>query len=217
MENEELDFRTPEFWEHRYRTGKTGWDLGRPAPPLVSFVRGNRERLPAGKAVVLGCGRGHDARFLAWEGWEVLGVDVSALAVQEAERLAQAEGLSRVRFLRADLFALPEEWAGAFDLALEHTCFCAIDPARREEYARAVATLLRPGGAFLGLFFTVLPEDGPPFPTSQEELEALFSRYFTVEEAYTPLDSHPERRGRELLMLFRRRGSLVGGAVSERG
>jgi hypothetical protein len=47
---------------------------------------------PRGRVAVPGCGRGHDARFLASHGYETVGFDFAAPAVDEARRLAQRDG-----------------------------------------------------------------------------------------------------------------------------
>jgi methyl halide transferase len=57
----------PDFWDGLYAMGGDGWELGQPAPALVDFVE--QTPPPRGRVAVLGCGRGHDARFLAARGY----------------------------------------------------------------------------------------------------------------------------------------------------
>ena len=60
-------------WERHYKTNDLGWDLGEVSPP---FVRLWKERdIPACKAIIPGCGRGHEAIFLAERGFEITAVD----------------------------------------------------------------------------------------------------------------------------------------------
>ena len=59
---------TADFWDGLYATGGDGWELGQPATPLVDFVE--QTPPPPGRVAVLGCGRGHDARFLATRGYD---------------------------------------------------------------------------------------------------------------------------------------------------
>ena len=88
----------------------------------------------------------------------------------------------------------------------EYTCFCAIDPARREEYVRLVHAILKPGGRLLGCFYPLREgTDGPPFPVSVAEIEAVLSPWFGIVEAGPPADSAERRRGLEWLVLARRR------------
>ena len=89
----------------------------------------------------------------------------------EARRLAAADGVDVVVEQR-DVFTLGRDYAGAFDGVWEYTCFCAIDPARREEYVRVLHDILRPGGLLLACFFPLREGgDGPPFPVSRADIE----------------------------------------------
>jgi SAM-dependent methyltransferase len=166
-----------------------------PAPPLVAAVE-RGDLAPPARVLVPGCGAGHDARFLAARGFEVVGIDVSPLAVERAAALAAGDGVTAT-FLVVDLFAPPAS-LGRFDVVWEHTCFCAIDPARRDDYVDAVAELLRPGGRLFGLFFAIRPETGPPFGATAEEIRHRFARRFRVDALRPATDSHPARLGKEL-------------------
>ncbi len=199
-------------WEGLYARGEDRWDIGGPSPPLVA-VLARGEIGPPGRALVPGCGRGHDARMLAARGFEVVGVDFAPRAVREARREAAAAGVRGVRFERRDLFRLPRSYDGGF---FEQTCFCAIDPARRDEYARAVHRVLRPGGLLLGLFFDIRTEEGPPFGTTPAEIRHRFvaSGLFRLEKARVPAESVAPRQGREWLAFLRkpvRGASFPGG------
>jgi methyl halide transferase len=195
---------TPDFWEGLYAAGGDGWELGQPAPPLVDVVE--RTPPPRGRVAVLGCGRGHDARFLATRGYEVVGYDFSTAAVTAARALAKREGVA-VRFEQRDIFGLGRETAHTFDGVWEYTCYCAIDPARRDEYVRTVAAMLRPGGWLLACFFPLRGAGaGPPFAVSRTEVRRRFTPAFVLERAQPPLHSARGRQGREWLVFARRRG-----------
>lgn len=194
---------SPTDWEAHYTTGDLPWDKGAPSPALLQAL----ERVPVrGRALVPGCGLGHDVRALAAAGADAVGLDISASAVAAAERLPKA---ANERYVHADLFALPTEFAGAFDWIWEHTCFCAIQPARRSEYVHACAHALRTGGEFLGVFYVdpgqALPTDGPPFETRLAELDRLFAECFDLQEEWCPTRAYPGREGREWVRRYRRR------------
>jgi SAM-dependent methyltransferase len=191
----------PEFWTDLYARGGDGWELRQPAPPLVEFVE--RTPPPRGRVAVPGCGRGHDVRYLARRGYEAVGFDFSPTAVREARTLAREEG-GGAEFVERDLFTLAHEYAGAFDGAWEYTCFCAIDPARRAEYARTMAAIVRPGGWLLACFFPLRRRvAGPPFPVSPSEVRRRFRPWFRLERAYAPRSVRP-RQGQEWMVLLRR-------------
>ncbi len=191
-------------WNARWTAGNTPWDMGRVSPPFAGALERGMIA-PPGRALVVGCGAGHDARFLAAHGFDVTAVDLAPSAIDRARALslAGAGGTFAVDWRVADLFALPPDIA-AFDLVLEHTCFCAIPPARRDAYVDAVARALRPGGTLLGLFFVFEADDGPPFGASEAEIRHRFERRFEILHGTFPADSHEARAGREMLFLMRR-------------
>jgi len=190
-------------WEDQYQRKDTPWEKGAPSPGLVEFLRSNTVK---GSVLVPGCGFGHDVRALAAHGAEVVGLDIAPSAVAAAKAVP---AVNRERYEAADLFALPEHLRGAFDWVWEHTCFCAIDLARRPDYARGVAEALRGGGQFLGIFYLdpgqALRESGPPFETTLMELDRLFLPYFDLVQEWVPRTAYPGRERREWMRLLRKR------------
>ena len=123
--------------------------------------------------IVLGAGHGHDAREFGRHGFQVTAVDFSSQAAREMHRLASPE--APVEILQHDIFALPAAFNDSFDYVLEYTCFCAIDPSRRAEYADLVTRLLKPGGMYIDLAFPLDGrKGGPPFAVSSAEVLDLF-------------------------------------------
>ena len=156
------------------------------------------------RVAVPGAGRGHAARFLAGRGYRVTAFDFADAAVAEARRLAAGDGVDVV-VERRDVFTLGQDYAGAFDGVWEYTCFCAIDPARREEYVRVLHTILRPGGLLLACFFPLREGgDGPPFPISRGDIDRALGGRFTVLRAGPPDRSAERRRELEWLVEARR-------------
>ena len=193
------DVSAPAFWEDLYAQGRDGWEIGRAAPPLVDFVDATPP--PRGRVAVPGCGRGHDARFLARHGYDVTGFDFSPAAVHAAAQLARDDGVD-VAFEQRDIFSLARDYAHAFDGAWEYTCYCAIDPRRRSEYVRTLATIVKPGGWLLACFFPLRGAPaGPPFPVSLAEVKRRLAPHFRIERAGAPVRSARGRQGREWVVL----------------
>jgi SAM-dependent methyltransferase len=195
----------PDFWEAAYAQGQTGWDIGQAAPPFFDLLTGAAAP-PPGRLLVPGCGRGHDALLFARFGFEVTGVDFAPSAVAAAIEAARAASLPAT-FVEADLFTLGARWPGQFDYVVEHTCFCAIDPARHPEYVAAVRDVLRPGGELIALFYAHGRPGGPPFSTSEAEVRALFEPDFTIATLEPAANSFARRQGGELFGRLRRRSS----------
>ncbi|MBD2113561.1 MULTISPECIES: methyltransferase domain-containing protein [Cyanophyceae] len=194
----------PDDWEQRYQEGTPRWDLGHPAPAFQTLLNGADAPQP-GRAIALGAGRGHDAIFFAQQGFEVTAVDFAPSPIQSLREQAQAQHLS-LNLLQKDIFELTPDLAGQFDYAIEHTCFCAIDPALRPDYVALVAELLVPDGELLAVFFTHQRSGGPPFGTTAAEVRQLFEPHFEILTLEPVTNSIPSRQGEEHFGRLRKRG-----------
>lgn len=196
------DVNSADKWEKDYLRGSDGWDLGGPNPVFLNLLESGQ--IPPGEMIVVCSGRGHDAREFARHGFQVTAVDFSPSAVQEMERLNDSD--TPVEILQQDLFTLPSKFDEAFDYMLEYTCYCAIDPPRRAEFADLAERLLKPGGLYISLAFpTSQRSGGPPFAVSVPEVLSLFQeRGFQLVERKKPSNSVPERRGNEELLLLQK-------------
>ena len=197
-----MDVNLPYKWKSDYERKTDGWDLGGPTPAFKRLATSGR--FTPGRMVVPGAGRGHDAREFARHGFQVTAIDFASHAVNEMKRLADPN--APIEILQHDLFALPCEMDHSFDYLLEYTCFCAIDPTRRADYADVVMRLLKPGGTYIYMAF---PLDGraggPPFSVSENELMSLFmERGFTLISREKPEDSISPRKHAEELFIFQK-------------
>jgi len=191
------DVSDPKFWDAAYGEKRDGWELGDVTPPIA---RALREMKGPGRAIVFGCGRGHEARAAARAGFDVVGVDFAAQPIEDAAKLTPPDLAKHVAWRRADIFTLEDE--GAFDLLIEHTSYCAIDSKRRDEWMRVARKVLKPGGTLLAIFYVHDRAGGPPYATTRDDARAALERSgFRIERAETPEDSIERRRGDEFLVI----------------
>ena len=126
------------------------WDRGGAPHWLLTAWAERKAPNGAGRrALVVGCGLGADAEYVAGRGFAVLAFDISASAIRAARRRFPG---STVDYRVADLLAPPAGWGQAFDLVVESQTVQALpDPPRRDaigSIGRMVAPgrrLLRPG------------------------------------------------------------------------
>lgn len=115
---------------------------------ILPLVPGLADRLESGIDVAdIGCGRGYALATLAeaFPKSRFTGYDFSEDAIAFARKNAEEAGLTNVRYVKRDAATLDE--GGRFDLV---TAFDAIhDQAEPARVLSNVASLLRPGGAFL--------------------------------------------------------------------
>lgn len=130
----------PAEWDERYASAEQVWS-GRPNGALVAEVAGLRP----GRALDVGCGEGADVVWLAQQGWDVTGLDVSQVALDRAAMHARQAGAS-VRWVHADLVQaqLP---AGAFDLVSAQ--YPALLRTPGDDAERALLAAVAPGGTLL--------------------------------------------------------------------
>jgi len=153
-----------EFWDSMYETNKAGWDLKSPTPVFQRIIK-EKKIIESGKLLILGSGYGYDAVEAAKEGYEVTAVDFSSSAISFAKKLAAEEKVS-VDFIQDDFFNLEIDSYSGFDAVYDYVTYCAINPVRREEYAKLVKSLLKYGGVFIALLFPVEDRDHRQLPSS---------------------------------------------------
>jgi SAM-dependent methyltransferase len=189
-------------WEEKYQTGEVFWDRGAPSPPLSNYL----ERHPVqGRALVPGCGHGHEVSLAVQHGLDATGLDIAPTGVAAARALYP---LLADRIIVGDVFNPAAELRGGFDVVLEHTCMSGLHPSLRASYRRGIDLTLRPGGLLIGVWF-INPdldpdEEGPPFPFSVIALTALFADGYAIVDDYVPDVSFTGREGRERVRVLRR-------------
>lgn len=174
------------WFETLYQEAEQGvsvvpWADRVPNPHLVAWAvaRGTAaldvsERQPS--ALVVGCGLGDDAEYVAQLGYRVTAFDISATAVDAARRRFAG---SAVDYVVADLLAPPEAWDGAFDLVVEIYTIQPIYGPARAEAIRVLPRLVAPGGTLLAIARATTqpdPERDPaamPWPLTRAEIDAL--------------------------------------------
>jgi SAM-dependent methyltransferase len=187
-------------WEAHYQKGETPWEKGAASPGLVDFLAAHPE-LPRGSVLVPGCGMGHDARAWAKAGLTATGFDLAPTAIEACRQQTAAAGL-KADFRLGNFLSDPPHTT--FDWVFEHTLYCAINPALRDEYVQAVLRWLKPGGQFLAVHYMIRDTEGPPFGCVQAELMEKFTPYFELKTGWVPR-SYEGRKGLELMLWWQRK------------
>jgi SAM-dependent methyltransferase len=163
------------LFEFKYLSGRAPWNSGVVPPEVVAEVEAASS---PGRALDLGCGSGTTCIYLARHGWEVTGVDFSALAIWQARRKARRAGL-RIAFYRADISDL-SFLDGPFDLALDIGCLHSVPLEKRSQAAAEVARLVRPAGLYMLYAFLPRPARRAPGLAPSQVID-LFGGAFAIE------------------------------------
>jgi SAM-dependent methyltransferase len=154
---------------------KPPWDYGAPRPQLVEWAEALDLAGDGREALVVGCGYGADAEFVALLGFRTTAFDFSPAAIAAARRKHPD---TQVTYLVADVLDLPREWQGRFDLVIESLTVQSMPPEQHTVAARNIAGLVAPQGTLLVLATTReedSPVTGPPWPLTRSEVEAFAS------------------------------------------
>jgi thiopurine S-methyltransferase len=184
------------FWDNKYKSEQTGWDIGSISTPLKEyFDQLTNQKL---KILIPGGGNSYEAEYLHNLGFKnVYVVDISATALTNFQK--RVPSFPNQHLINANFFDLED----SFDLIIEQTFFCAINPNLRTEYASKMSELLLTNGKLVGLFFNIpLFEDRPPFGGTKKEYIPYFKPYFKLNIIENSYNSILERRGNELFINF---------------
>ncbi|MFI5338010.1 MAG: methyltransferase domain-containing protein [Opitutales bacterium] len=181
----------PDFWNVRYETGRTGWDLGGIPARLSRYLAAHPS---GGRVLIPGSGSGWELAAFAAAGWDALALDFAPAAVTQARaRLGPALA---ARVLLGDFFT--QEIAGPrFDAIYERTFLCALPPELRPAYVRRVHELLQPEGVLLGFFYLGTERGGPPYALFPEDDQGLLGPAFTLLQDEPSPDALPLFAGGE--------------------
>ena len=183
------------YWQNRYAQDDFPWDIGYSNKVLTDYVEQNIAK--DARVLIPGAGSGYEAEYLWNKGYtHVYALDFAA----DAKSLLMSRGnkFPEDQYLTGDFFELDQR----FDVFLEQTFFCALNPSLRPQYVKHVHHLLNTEGVLFGLLFEMDKQDGPPYGGNTAEYVALFQAKFELKTVQKCLDSIAPRLGQELVIEF---------------
>lgn len=172
-----------EYWDNRYNQNLTGWDIGYPSTPLKEYFDQLSDKNI--RILIPGGGNSYEAEYLFKQGFtNVFVLDISPVTINQFK-------LRCPEFPADNIFC--EDFfhhKAKYDLIVEQTFFCALDPLLREKYVEKMSELLNKKGKLVGVLFDREFNGGPPFGGNKAEYEELFSKQFTFlhfEECYNSI------------------------------
>jgi len=188
------------YWDARYSNNEIQWDLGYASPPLKEYI--DQLQSKDLRILIPGAGNAYEAEYLLEKGFNnITVVDISPIAIEAVKKRLEKYDPSHFTLVCEDFF----DHNGLYDLVLEQTFFCAIDPQLRSYYADKVYNNLDIKGKLAGVLFNRDFEGGPPFGGSPIEYEQTFKSLFEIikmEEAY---NSVQPRKGNEVFIIMQKK------------
>lgn len=184
-----------EFWDQSYTYNKTGWDLGQVSLPLKAYIDSLENKNL--KILIPGCGNAYEAGYLLEKGFKYVTLaDISKVLTGRLKEKFQGQP---VNIINENFFDLN----GKYDLILEQTFFCALNPFLRDKYVQKCYDLLNDNGKIAGVLFNkkFAPTE-PPFWATNEEYKRLFLPLFSFNKFENCNNSIDARKGYELFFEF---------------
>lgn len=187
------------YWDQRWQTAETGWDIGYAAPAIMEFMQTVTDK---GITILIpGCGNAYEAEALVQAGFKhITLLDISETLVQQLS--AKYGDSGAIKIIRGDFFEHEEQ----YDLIIEQTFFCALNPALRQAYAAKAASLLKENGQIIGLLFNrIFQQEGPPYGGTTPEYEKYFGTLFEINKMEDCYNSIPPRKGSEVFINLKKK------------
>jgi len=187
------------FWENKYQDNQTGWDIGYASPPITTYFD-----LITNKNISIlipGAGNSYEAEYLFNAGFKNITVlDVAKQPLNNLQK--RIPNFPKGNLIQDDFF----QHTATYDIIIEQTFFCALQPNLRADYALKMNQLLKQNGKIIGLLFDFpLMKKGPPFGGCLEEYENTFSELFYLKTLENCYNSIKPRQGKELFIIFEKK------------
>ncbi len=183
------------YWNQRYQSKEVGWDIGEISTPLKNYFDQLKDK--SIKILIPGAGNSYEAEYLFKNGFK--NVFICDFAEEPLRNFAKRViDFPKQQLIKSDFFKLNED---EFDLIIEQTFFCAIQPSLRGRYFEKMNQLLKSKGKLVGVLFNdVLNTDKPPFGGNKLEYYSYFKGLFNIITFETCYQSILPRAGRELFI-----------------
>ena len=183
--------RSLEEWNTMYQTGATVWDQNTPDGHLVSLVE--QGKVKPCMTIDIGCGRGNESLYLAQKGFQVIGMDISPVAIAQAKERIPS-GIENLFFSCVNFLDSGDSLKGLAGFALDRRAFHFLDEDESMEYVRILAFKLRTGGKYMLIVSSEYEEGDTRKHYSEEALRMLFHAWFDLLSIeLVTLENHDEK------------------------
>ncbi|OBF29379.1 SAM-dependent methyltransferase [Mycobacterium sp. ACS1612] len=165
-------------FDDAYRTNTAPWVIGEPQPAVVELQRAGWIR---SKVLDIGCGTGEHTILLTRLGYDVVGIDFSSNAIEQARANAADNGVD-ARFEVADAMNLDPD--AAYQTILDSALFHIFDRGDRMRYVHSLHGALRQGGL---VHVLALSDAGRGFgpQVSEADIRGAFAAGWALEALHT--------------------------------
>lgn len=184
----------PDFWHQRWHDNQIGFHQDKPTPLLLKHWP--EIGMPAGATIFVPlAGKSLDMVWFASQGYRVLGVELSPLAIKQfisehgivpevrESKYGTHYLAGAVELIQGDVFALDADALEDCSVVFDRAALIALPPELRKRYADEVYSLLPQGcrGLLITLEYPPGEKQGPPFSVTEAEVRDLFEAQWHVD------------------------------------
>jgi ubiquinone/menaquinone biosynthesis C-methylase UbiE len=160
-------------WDAEYKHG-THWE-NKPSKYMPSFMKYLKKE---DKILDLGCGSGRNAFYLKKRGFDVIGTDISRVAISKAKKISKQNNLQII-------FKVESAERSNFSDNYFDKIYCGqvLHSTKFDKAVLELSRILKPGGiAFIIMYQSTIYEDGSEQHPTRKRSEILseFKKYFKV-------------------------------------
>lgn len=206
----------PDQWLDRWKQNRIGFHESSVNSYLCRYLA--EFNLNRGDAIFLPlCGKAHDIAWLAQQGYCVLGIELSEIAIEsffsdhnlkyqqlESERFSLRKS-GNISLIQGDYFDLCREDLLNCDLVYDRAALIAIDESNRSRYCDHMLSIIPPATdqLLITLDYDQAQMSGPPFAVSADEVQQFYGPAHRIDllETNDVLDERPRWRDQGLTAL----------------
>lgn len=205
----------PRFWLENWQMGHTGFHLNEVNPVLLRHWEALGLKAAASVLVPL-CGKSVDLPYLRGLGHQVIGLELSPIAVQAFWKALDTTPVRRdekglifwssdgIEIIEGDFFEVSPQEVGSPGVIYDRAALIAMPPELQHRYARHLMTLAQGAPIFMvTLDYDPSEMAGPPFPLSHTRMHELFTGIYEASliESRERLNDNPGLAARGLTRL----------------
>lgn len=185
------------YWNSRWENSEIGWDIGFASTAISEyFLQVENKEI---KILIPGCGNAHEAELLLEKGFK--NITLLDIAPKACEIISKKFLHHTIEIVCEDFF----KHQGKYDIIVEQTFFCALNPDFREKYMEKMYELLHDGGKIIGVLFNKdFERNTPPFGGNIDEYKNLFEKKFKIKTLENCYNSIKPRQNTEIFINFQK-------------
>ena len=189
----EVQIMQHDFWHDKWQNNNIGFHQDQPHALLTQYFR-SLDLKPHARIFVPLCGKSLDISWLINQGYQIVGIDLSPIAIQDlisnlglSFKEAQSGELThyqhpQIELFVGDFFQLTAQQLGDVDAVYDRAALIALPPQMRSQYTQHLLDITKQAPQLLiSLEYDQNLLKGPPFSVPKDELTKHYAEHYNFE------------------------------------